>query len=191
MEQAFQTLRYETVMKCLPSHDWIYDHLGALPTKTWHLPSTSTRIKLWAAVAADLQFPLKGVPRIKSTYEALCALEKTGRTGLQIIRYFQGTTLWAQFLYLLTSRKALKSPSWCRLFLVTSRSFMRSEIFYKKCDWWRVLPLYQNHVYTILHTPPPHPPPTHPLLPNLFWAVSQSVCGALFWAAVLTLPPDT
>ena len=77
-----------------------------LSPTNWHLPSTSTRIKLWAA---DLQFPLKGVPRMKSTDEALCALEKTGRTGLQIIRYFQGTILWAQFLYLLIHRKVLKS----------------------------------------------------------------------------------
>ena len=46
---------------------------------------------------------------MKSTDEALCALEKTGRTGLQIIRYFQGTILQAQFLYLLKHRKVIKS----------------------------------------------------------------------------------
>ena len=32
---------------------------------------------------------------------------KTGRTGLQIVRYSQEPILWAQFLYLLISRKAL------------------------------------------------------------------------------------
>ena len=41
--------------------------------------------------------------------EALCALGKTGRTGLQIFTYFRETILWAPFMYLLTSRKALKS----------------------------------------------------------------------------------
>ena len=52
--------------------------------------------------------------RVESRNEALCALGKTGRTGLQIVRYFQEPILWAQFLNLLISRKALKS------FMVTS-----------------------------------------------------------------------
>ena len=47
-------------MKCFPNHVRIYDHEGALPTKNWHLPYASTRIKSGAAVAADLQHPLKG-----------------------------------------------------------------------------------------------------------------------------------
>ena len=47
--------------------------------------------------------------RVEIRNEALCALGKTGRTGLQMVRYFQEKILWAQFLHLLISRKALKS----------------------------------------------------------------------------------
>ena len=54
----------------------------------WHLPSTPTRIKSCAAAAADFEHALKGV-QVESRNEALCALGKTGRTGLQIVRYFQ------------------------------------------------------------------------------------------------------
>ena len=79
----------------------------------WHLPSTSTRIKSCVAAAADFQHPLKGV-QVESKNEALCALGKTGRTRLQIVRYFQEPILWAQFLYLFISGKVLKS------FMVTS-----------------------------------------------------------------------
>ena len=43
--------------------------------------------------------------RAESRNEAPCALGKTGRTGLQIVRYFLEPILWAHFLYLL----ALKS----------------------------------------------------------------------------------
>ena len=46
--------------------------------------------------------------RVESKNEAPCALGKTGRTGLQIVRYFQELIQWAQFLHLLISRKALK-----------------------------------------------------------------------------------
>ena len=61
---------------------------------------------------------------ILSANEALCTWGKTCRTGLQIARYFQEPILWAQFLYLLISTKAL-NPSWWPLFRVTSKSFMR------------------------------------------------------------------
>ena len=47
--------------------------------------------------------------RVENRNEAFCALGKTGRTGLQIIRYFQELILWIQFLCLLTCRKTLKS----------------------------------------------------------------------------------
>ena len=46
--------------------------------------------------------------RVENRNEALCALGKTGRTGLQIIRYFQELILWAQFLYLFISKKCTK-----------------------------------------------------------------------------------
>ena len=47
--------------------------------------------------------------RMEVKNEAPCILGKTGSAGFQIIRYFQEKTLWAQFLYLFTSQKALKS----------------------------------------------------------------------------------
>ena len=47
--------------------------------------------------------------RVDSRNEALHARGKTGKTGLQIVRYSKELILWAQFLYLLISRKALKS----------------------------------------------------------------------------------
>ena len=58
-----------------------------LPTTNWHLPSPSTRIKSWAH-AADLQHPLNRVQGRDQEW-CLCTLEKTVRTGLQILRYFQ------------------------------------------------------------------------------------------------------
>ena len=74
----------------------------------------------------------------------LC-FRKTARTGLQIVRYTQELILWAQFLYLLISRKVLKflqqivSHDWQKL-RKTSRN---SKI--NMC-----LIAYQNHIYTIL-----------------------------------------
>ena len=73
--------------------------------------------------------------------------EKAGRTGLQIVRYFQEKVLRAHFLHLLVSRKALKS------FVVTSAPHelqgTRSQPSVKTCAWL-YLPLQQNHVYTNL-----------------------------------------
>ena len=54
----------------------------------WPSPSTSTRIKSHAAAAADLQHPCKEFS-VESRNEALCALEKAGRTGRERVRYFQ------------------------------------------------------------------------------------------------------
>ena len=54
---------------------------------------------------------------MESRKEALYALGKTGRTDLQIVKYFQELILGAQFLHLLVSRKALKS------FMVTTAPF--------------------------------------------------------------------
>ena len=39
----------------------------------WHLPSTSTRIKSRTAVAADLQYPLKGTPGGDQVWGTLCS----------------------------------------------------------------------------------------------------------------------
>ena len=52
--------------------------------------------------------PLKEF-REESRNEVLCSQGKTSSTGPQIVRWSQELILWAQFLYLLISRKALKS----------------------------------------------------------------------------------
>ena len=61
-------------------------HIG---TCSDHLPSTSTKIKAYAATAADFSV----LPERSSVWRAemrYCVLgEKTGRTGLLIDRYFQ------------------------------------------------------------------------------------------------------
>ena len=71
------------------------------------LPFTSTRIKSCAAAAAGLQYPLKGVQDGEQEWACLCS----GKTwqNRSSDRYFQKLIVWAQFLYCLISRKALKS----------------------------------------------------------------------------------
>ena len=39
----------------------------------WHLPCTSTRIKLWVAAAADLQHPLKEVQNVDQEWVNMCS----------------------------------------------------------------------------------------------------------------------
>ena len=56
---------------------------------------------------ADLQLPLKEF-RVKIRNEALCALGKTGRTGLQI-DHFKRRFYESQFLHLLKPRETLTS----------------------------------------------------------------------------------
>ena len=73
---------------------------------TCHLPLQGLNHMLLQLLTFDT--PWKEF-RVEGRNEALCALGKTGKTGLQIVRYFQEPILWAHFLYLLLSRKALKS----------------------------------------------------------------------------------
>ena len=60
------------VMKCPQKYGWIYDHKGVVSTTNWHLPralpmteqqmhlpSASVEIEPHAAVAVDLQHPLR------------------------------------------------------------------------------------------------------------------------------------
>ena len=63
--------------------------------------------KSHAGTAADFQYPWKEF-RVESRNEVLCALGKTGRISLKILWYFQELIWWAQFLYLLISRKSIK-----------------------------------------------------------------------------------
>ena len=83
--------------------------------------STSTRIKLFAATAADLQHPLKGVQCGEKEW-GICAQEKTGRTGLQIdiFRRFYDPNCYT-FSYL------EKHFTWWRLFLRMSRNLLQKK----------------------------------------------------------------
>ena len=116
------------------------------------LPSVSTRIKLSATAAADLQHPLKEF-KVESRNEALGTLGTLQDRSLDG-QYSQELILWAQFLYILISRKALKS------FMVTIVSGVSHEAeaswdqqkFSTKflCVWLHVFPLCQNHICTVL-----------------------------------------
>ena len=51
------------VMKCPSMYGWIYDHKGAVSTTNWQLarslPSACGEIEPQAAIAVDLQQPLR------------------------------------------------------------------------------------------------------------------------------------
>ena len=70
--------------------------LFSFSTKNWHLLQLLIFNTLWKF-------------RVESRNEAVCALEIPGRTGLQVVRYFQKPILWYQFMYRLVSRKVRKS----------------------------------------------------------------------------------
>ena len=93
--------------------------------------------------AGDLQCPLKGVQSGEQKCSLLFRVGGVGtrRAGLQVVRYSQELILWAQFLNLLRSRKALKS------FMVTavSRDEQRPHdtsrhLLKNKRAWLHVLP---------------------------------------------------
>ena len=77
-----------------------------LQTGTCHLPLQGLNYE-------PLQLPTFNTPwkefRVEIRNEALWALGKTGRTGLQIVRCFQKKILWVQFFYLLIPRRAVTS----------------------------------------------------------------------------------
>ena len=91
-------------------------NISNVSTTNWHLPwalaiylSTSARVKCIYCYNYWPSTPPEKSLGWRAENEALCAQGTTGRTGLQIVRYFQEPISWAQFLYLLISRKALKS----------------------------------------------------------------------------------
>ena len=94
--------------------------------------------------------PPEGVPCGKQEWGTLCS-GKTGRTGLQIVKQPQELILWAQFLYLLISRKTLKFfmvtivSHNSQTFHETSRNFLQKEMCLNTCT-----PFLPNHIYTVL-----------------------------------------
>ena len=131
------------------------------------------RIKSCATAAADLQQPLKGVQGGEQKWGTLCS-GKSGRTGLQIVRYFQEQILWAQFLYLLIFRKVLKSfmvtivPHDKQNLHETSRNLLEKD----------VLDCMYSHFTKITY-----------ILASL-GQVLRVIWGAVSQAAVLILPPN-
>ena len=87
--------------------------------------------------------------RMEIRNEALCALGKTSRTGLQILRYFQEVILWAWFLHLLIPRKVLKCFMVSLLLMTSSNLHGNSRILLqKKCASLHILLFHPNHIYT-------------------------------------------
>ena len=134
MDVCGQTLRgpwrppcHMFIRECVSSHS--EEALNTEQTKCPSLIIVNCKLVL-AMVACHL--PLQGVNyellqlltfntlwkefRVESRNEVFCTLGKTGRTSFQVVRYSQDLILWAQFLYLLIPRKALKS------FMVTTVS---------------------------------------------------------------------
>ena len=82
----------------------------ALAMGTFYLPLQGLNHVLLQLLV--LNTPWKELRVEKQKGGTLCSERgggETGRTGLQIVRYFQEPILWTQFLYLLIFRKALKS----------------------------------------------------------------------------------
>ena len=115
------------------------------------LPSTSTGIRSCAASVANLPHPLEEF-KVESRNEVLFAQGITGSTGFQIPRYSQELISWAQFLYLLISRKALKSfmCNNCFLWLEVSQDQQKFSTKKYVLDCKCTPPLPKSHI----HCPP-------------------------------------
>ena len=83
---------------------------GALLTGSWPLPAASTKIKSWPLQDADLQHPLEKSSGWRQKIRHSVLWEKPGKTGLQIVKCFQGAIFYeSKFLHLLIPRDTLMS----------------------------------------------------------------------------------
>ena len=127
-----------------------------------------------------IQHPLKGVQFREQKWSILLGIRGervgTGRTGLQIVRYFQEQISWAQFLYLPKFRKALKSFT----------------VMTVPCDWQKASPDYQKpsgKIHTWLHVFSLHQNFIHTdLFPTSLEHFLRAIWSAVSWDAVLILP---
>ena len=123
-----------------------------------HLPSTSTMIKSWAAVAPDLQHP----PRRVQGGEQKWGESWQDRSSA---RYFRSWFYDPNFC-ISSYRGKHQNPSWWRVFLLTSRSITRlGENFWEKY----VLDCIYSPFTKITHILIFHHPHLHP---RLFGAAS-------------------
>ena len=146
-----------------------------MSTKNCHLPSASKRMKSLATAVVDLRHPRKEF-RLEIRNEALCALERTGRTGLRIVRNVQ-KIYEPNFWHRLTSRKALKRlTETCARRDSQQPSWGWQEPSAKMCAWLHVRP-FTKIAYTLTSS---HPTSQEQFLRALWEAVSR--------ATVLILP---
>ena len=103
--------------------------------------------------------------RVEIRNEALCALGKTGTTGLQIVRYFQEKILWAQFLVSSHIQKSTKTNN-----RDICSSWLAATFCQNVCLIARI-PLHQNHIYIDLSSSTS----LEQFLRTIWEAVSQSI----------------
>ena len=86
--------------------------------------------------------------RVESRNEALCALGKTGRTGLQIVRHFWSWFYEPKILIFFSSYlEKHQNPSWWHRYLMTKQEPSAKKK--KKIGaWLSMFPLHQNHLCT-------------------------------------------
>jgi len=136
-----------------------------LSATNWPSPCSSTRIRSHAA-AADLDMSWRSSGWRPGMRHSVLWENWQNRSSA---RSSQELILWARFLYLLLSRKALKH-FWWWLFLMTGRNLQ------KICAWLYVFPLHQNHIYT-------------DSTPTSLEQFLRAIWGAISQAIVFTLPP--
>ena len=93
-----------------PKHGQICGYKGTLLTGSWPLPAASTKIKSWPLQDADLQHPLERSSGWRQKTRHSVLWEKPGKTGLQIVKCFQGDIFYeSKFLHLLIPRDTVMS----------------------------------------------------------------------------------
>ena len=73
------------------------------PTKECHSPSDITRMKSLVTVDTTLHCTLKRIQGGEQEWGTLCSGgwgwgKKAGKTGVQLVKYFQDKFLWTKFL---------------------------------------------------------------------------------------------
>ena len=138
-------------------------------TTSWHLPVTSTKIKLCAAETAGFQHSWKEL-RMESGNKALCAGGgETGKTHLQIARDFQ-ESIYEHNSCITSYLEKHQNPSWWWF------SFMHSRSFWKNmCLTACTLPSPKSHIYCS------SPSTSSEQFLRAIW-------GSVSWAAVFILP---
>ena len=110
-----------------PNHGQAYDHEGALPSRNWHLPSTSTKIKSWPLQLLTFNTPERS-SGLKSGMRHSVLWEKMGRAGLQILRFFSGEDFYeSQFLHLRLPRGTLTSLMVTSALVITENITIKSQ----------------------------------------------------------------